>query len=146
VSTLRLINPEIEFLRYRRRMEIAGIIAALLFLGLLGRFVWLQLVQFDHYHALAENNRISLVPAPPSRGVIYDRQNMVLAHNYSAYTLEITPSKAGKLEETIDRLAEIVVIRPATANASGSCWRRARTSRASPSATCSPRKRRPASR
>ena len=110
MSTLRLINPEIEFLRYRRRMEIAGIIAALLFLGLLGRFVWLQLVQFDHYHALAENNRISLVPAPPSRGVIYDRQNMVLAHNYSAYTLEITPSKAGKLEETIDRLAEIVVI------------------------------------
>lgn len=110
MSTLRLINPEIEFLRYRRRMEIAGIIAALLFLGLLGRFVWLQLVQFDHYHALAENNRISLVPAPPSRGVIYDRQNMVLAHNYSAYTLEITPSKAGKLEETIDRLAEIVAI------------------------------------
>jgi len=112
VSTLRLINPEVEFLRYRRRMEIAGVGAALLFLVLFVRFVWLQLVQYDHYHALAENNRISLVPAPPSRGVIYDRQNMVLAHNYSAYTLEITPSEAGKLDDTIDRLAEIVAIEP----------------------------------
>ena len=112
MSTLRLINPEVEFLRYRRRMEIAGVGAAMLFLALFVRFVWLQLVQYDHYHALAENNRISLVPAPPSRGVIYDRQNMVLAHNFSAYTLEITPSEAGKLDDTIDRLAEIVAIEP----------------------------------
>jgi penicillin-binding protein 2 len=112
VSTLRLINPEVEFLRYRRRMEIAGIFAAVLFLALFVRFLWLQLVQYDHYHALAESNRISLVPAPPSRGVIYDRENMVLAQNFSAYTLEITPSKAGKLEETMDRLSEIVVIEP----------------------------------
>ena len=112
MSTLRLINPEVEFLRYRRRMEIAGGFAALLFLALFVRFVWLQLVQYEHYHALAENNRISLVPAPPSRGVIYDRDNMVLAHNFSAHTLEITPSKAGDLDDTINRLGEIVAITP----------------------------------
>ena len=109
---LRLINPQQEFLRYRRRMEIAGAIAALLFVGLFSRFVWLQVAQFEHYHALAENNRIALVPAPPSRGVIYDRNDIVLAHNYSASTLEITPSKAGKLDETIDRLSEVVTINP----------------------------------
>ncbi|MEW5787080.1 MAG: penicillin-binding protein 2 [Pseudomonadota bacterium] len=112
MSNLRLINPDVEFLRYRRRMEIAGVIAALLFLVLFSRFVWLQLVQYDHYHALAENNRISLVPAPPSRGVVYDRQNMVLAHNFAAYTLEITPAKAGRLEDTIERLAQVVTIEP----------------------------------
>ena len=110
MSGLRLINPEVEFLRYRRRMEIAGGIAALLFLVLFSRFFWLQVLQYDHYHALAENNRISLVPAPPSRGVIYDRQGQVLAQNFSAYTLEITPSKTGKLEETLDRLTEVVSI------------------------------------
>ncbi len=113
MSTLRLINPEVEFLRYRRRMEIAGVVAALMFLALFSRFVWLQLVQYDHYHALAENNRISLVPAPPSRGVIYDRENMVLAHNFSAHTLEITPSKLNaRLDEVIDRLGEVVAIEP----------------------------------
>ena len=106
----RLINPEEEFQRYRRRMEIAGIVAGIMLLGLFVRFIWLQVVQFDRYHALAENNRISLVPAPPSRGVVYDRMGTVLAHNYSAYTLEITPSKAGKLEEVIDQLAAIVTI------------------------------------
>ena len=110
MSGLRLINPEVEFLRYRRRVEIAGIVAALLFLVLFARFFWLQVIQYDHFHALAENNRIAMVPAPPSRGVIYDRQGLVLAQNFSAYTLEITPDKAGKLENTIDQLAAIVSI------------------------------------
>lgn len=109
---LRLINPEQEFQRYRRRLEVAGIVAALMFLALLARFFWLQVAQFQHYHALAENNRIALVPAPPARGVIYDRHDVVLAHNYSAYTLEIVPDKAGDLEETIERLGEIVAISP----------------------------------
>lgn len=106
----RLINPEEEFQRYRRRVEIAGVVVMLMFLGLFGRFVWLQVVQYDRYHALAENNRIALVPVPPSRGVLYDRMGTVLAHNYSAYTLEITPSKAGKLDELIDQLAQIVSV------------------------------------
>jgi len=110
VATLRLINPEQEFLRYRRRMEIAGGVAALMFVGLFARFAWLQVAQFDHYHALAENNRIALVPAPPARGVVYDRGNTVLAQNYAAYTLEITPDKVADLDQTLDRLAEIVRI------------------------------------
>ena len=110
MGTLRLINPELEFQRYRRRIEIAGVAAGLLFVVLFVRFIWLQLVEFDRYHALAENNRISLVPAPPSRGIIYDRANMVLAHNFSAHTLEITPSKAGDLEDTIQRLGQIIEI------------------------------------
>ena len=44
-----------------------------------------------HYNTLAEANRISIVPIPPNRGVIVDRNGVVLAHNYSAYTLEIMP-------------------------------------------------------
>jgi penicillin-binding protein 2 len=110
--SLRLVNPEAEFEGYRLRMQVAGAFAAVLFVVLFGRFTWLQTIQYERYHALAESNRISLVPAPPPRGVIYDRQNQVLAHNFSAHTLEITPSKAGKVDETIDRLAEIVAIEP----------------------------------
>jgi penicillin-binding protein 2 len=106
----RLINPEEEFRRYRQRMEIGAVVAGIMLLGLFVRFVWLQVVQFDRYHALAENNRIALVPAPPSRGVVYDRMGTVLAHNYSAYTLEVTPSKVGKLDELVDQLATIVTI------------------------------------
>ncbi len=106
----QLVNAEQEQRRFRFRLRFAGAVAGLLFTVLLGRFVWLQLFQYDRYHALAENNRITLTPSPPARGTIYDRGGQVLAHNYAALTLEITPDRAGRLEETIDRLAELVEI------------------------------------
>ncbi|MEK7875919.1 MAG: penicillin-binding protein 2, partial [Pseudomonadota bacterium] len=62
--------------------------------------------------ALAETNRISIVPIAPNRGVIVDRNGVVLAHNYSAYTLEITPGKVENLDALIDELATLVEIAP----------------------------------
>jgi penicillin-binding protein 2 len=112
VSQYRLINPDEEFFYYRRRLRFAGVVAGLLFLVLLGRFFWLQVLQYDHYQALAENNRIALVPAVPSRGAVLDRTGTVLAHNFSAHTLEITPSKTGGLEDTLARLGEIIRVDP----------------------------------
>jgi penicillin-binding protein 2 len=84
---------------------------------LLARFVYLQVVQHDTtIPRCAEDNRISIVPIVPNRGLILDRNGVVLAHNYSAYTLEITPSKAGNLDEgLIDELATLVEISRATA-------------------------------
>lgn len=106
----RLINPEEEFCRYRQRMEVASFAAGLLLLGLFARFVWLQVIEYERYQALAESNRIAVVPAPPSRGLVYDRFGAVLARNYAAYTLEITPSKAAPLETLLDELAGVVRI------------------------------------
>jgi len=110
VSHYRLINPDEEFQNYQRRLRFAGAFAGLLFLVLFGRFVWLQVVQYDRYQSLAENNRIALVPAVPSRGSILDRNGTVLAQNFSSHTLEITPSKTGGLEETLKNLAQIIPI------------------------------------
>ncbi|HRH81923.1 MAG TPA: penicillin-binding protein 2 [Thiobacillaceae bacterium] len=110
MKAFRLINPELEYLRYRQRARVAALVAAILLLVLFVRFFWLQVVQYDRYHALAENNRIALLPAPPARGVIYDRGGTVLAQNFSAYTLEVTPDKTGGLERTLDDLAGIVEI------------------------------------
>jgi penicillin-binding protein 2 len=110
---LKLPNTHEDFLRFHNRLRIAAVGAGLLFTVLFGRFLWLQAIQYDRYHALAESNRIALVPAVPARGAIYDRNGAVLAHNYSAYTLEITPDKTGGLEATIDRLATLVQIEPA---------------------------------
>ncbi|NWG86213.1 MAG: penicillin-binding protein 2 [Hydrogenophilaceae bacterium] len=109
-TSLRMVNPDEELRRYNFRIKVASGIVAAAFTVLFGRFIWLQLFEFDRYHALAESNRISLTPNVPARGIIYDRNGTVLAHNFAAYTLEITPSKTGKLEETISRLSEIVDI------------------------------------
>lgn len=77
------------------------------------RFVWLQVVRHSNYMAQADDNRISIVPTMPSRGIITDRNGVVLANNYSAYTLEVTPAKiGGKLSDVIEELAQIVDITP----------------------------------
>ncbi|MFN3594823.1 MAG: penicillin-binding protein 2 [Thiobacillaceae bacterium] len=113
MQVLRYITPEESFRQYRRRLEVAGLIALGLLLLLAGRFFWLQVVEFERYHTLAENNRIALVPAPPPRGAIYDRAGRALAQNYTAFTLEITPDKASDLDQLIRELAELVEITPA---------------------------------
>lgn len=108
-----LRNHQLEFTRFRQRVTIAAGFVAVLFLLLLARFFYVQVLEHERYHALAENNRITTLPTPPNRGLILDRNGVVLAHNYSAYTLEITPSKTGNLDATIDALARIVEITPA---------------------------------
>ena len=97
---------------FRTRLTVAGLIALGAFGTLVARFVWLQVVQREHYHTLAEANRISVLPVVPNRGLILDRNGEVLAANYSAYTLEITPSKVGNVERAIDELSQVVEVGP----------------------------------
>src|SRR4029434_5997488 len=91
-------------------LMIAGIVVVIAFGGLFGRFVYLQVVLHRHYQTLAESNRIAIVPIAPNRGVITDRNGVVLAQSFSAYTLEVTPSRVKNLDETIDELSKLVDI------------------------------------
>src|SRR5437762_13901515 len=97
---------------FRRRLGIAGFIVLAGFAGLFGRFFYLQVVQHRHYQTLAETNRIAIVPIAPNRGVVRDRNGVVLAQSYSAYTLEIQPARVKDLNQTIDALSEIVDVQP----------------------------------
>src|SRR5438046_3444851 len=97
---------------FRRRLGIAAFMVLIAFAGLFARFFYLQVVLHDHYQTLAETNRIAIVPIVPNRGVITDRNGVVLAQSYSAYTLEIQPSRVKNLDETIDALATIVDVQP----------------------------------
>ena len=105
-------SPDQEISRFRTRVMWAGLFVFVCFGLLVARFVWLQILRHDYYSTRAEENRISLVPIVPNRGLIVDRNGLVMARNYSAYTLEITPSKVRNLEETIDGLAGLIDIQP----------------------------------
>ncbi|WP_412478566.1 penicillin-binding protein 2 [Azonexus sp. IMCC34839] len=105
-------NPDADLDRFRFRTGFAAATVLVCFGILLARFIWLQVIQHDFYRTRAEDNRIALIPIVPNRGVITDRNGVVLARNYSAFTLEITPSQAGNLEETIDALTEVIDIQP----------------------------------
>ena len=111
-NRIELKNHQQEMFNFRLRLFI-GIGFVLLLLGvLLGRFFYLQVMRHAYYQTLAEKNRISIMPIVPNRGLILDRNGVVLAHNFSGYTLEITPSKVKDLQTTIDELAKIVDIEP----------------------------------
>jgi len=108
----RLKNTRSDDEQFELRLIVAYGFMILMFIVLVGRFVYLQVMQHDHYMTLAQNNRISLVPTLPNRGLIVDRNGVVLAQNYSAYTLEVTPSKTGGLDATVEALGKLVDITP----------------------------------
>jgi penicillin-binding protein 2 len=105
-------DSEFELHRLRIRLVFAIAFVLVLFGVVLGRFVWLQVYRYSEFHAQAEDNRIAVVPVPPSRGLIYDRNGVLLAENVSAYTLELAPRQIRNLERTIDELAQLIEIGP----------------------------------
>ena len=108
-----LRNVEAELARFRRRVLVASGVVLFAFFLLVVRLVWLQVVRHEDFEDQAESNRTAIVPIVPNRGLITDRNGIILATNYSAYTLEITPSKvASTLEETIEQLSAVVDIHP----------------------------------
>lgn len=109
---IELKNHQREIYYFRLRLAISLGFVLVLMTALLARFTYLQLIRHDYYHTMAENNRISVVPSVPNRGLILDRNGAVLAHNYSAFTLEITPGKVADLEATINALSEFIEIHP----------------------------------
>ena len=105
-------NSERELQQFQLRVGIAGIAMLIAFGILLGRFFILQVIQHDHYRSKAEDNRISIVPIPPNRGLIVDRNGVVVARNYSGYTLDIFPRRVKSVEATIEELSELIEITP----------------------------------
>ncbi|WP_087748105.1 MULTISPECIES: penicillin-binding protein 2 [unclassified Acidovorax] len=105
-----LRNVEAEASRFRTRVLVIGAVVFLAFCLIVARLLFLQVVRHEDLAAQAESNRTAIVPIVPNRGLILDRNGVVLATNYAAYTLEITPSRAGVLDETIDGLSKVVEI------------------------------------
>jgi penicillin-binding protein 2 len=108
-----LRNLEAELRGFRGRVLAASVVVLLCFGLLVARMVWLQVVQHDALDEQAEANRTAIVPIVPNRGLILDRNGIVLASNYSAYTLELTPSRLDRpVDQVVDELAKIVDISP----------------------------------
>ena len=107
-----LRNIELDRARFSRRAWVMAAVVLAAFATLLVRLAVLQWLRYEQYAEQAESNRTAIVPIVPNRGLIVDRNGVVLANNYSAYTLEITPSKVGDLDATIEALSTIVTIEP----------------------------------
>ncbi len=94
-----------------RRRALAGFLLTLVALALLaGRFAWLQVARHEEFRGRSEANRILARPLPPARGLIYDRNGVLLAENVAAFRLEVTPEQVADLPRMLRELAAVVSI------------------------------------
>jgi penicillin-binding protein 2 len=107
-----LRNVEADLSRFRARVLVASLVVLSAFSVLAARLVYLQVYRHDDLSEQAESNRTAVVPIVPNRGQILDRNGVVLATNYSAFTLEIMPSRVSSVDDTIAELEKVVDIQP----------------------------------
>ncbi|MFN7122461.1 MAG: penicillin-binding protein 2 [Hydrogenophaga sp.] len=107
-----LRNVEADLAQFRTRLLVIGLAVVFAFGLVAARMVYLQVLRHDDLLAQAESNRTAVLPVVPNRGQIVDRNGRVLATNYSAYTLEITPSRVLDMPATIAGLGELMEITP----------------------------------
>ncbi len=94
--------------RFKHRANVAGLICVLMVLGLFLRLAKLQIVDYAHFSDLSENNRVRLMALPPNRGLIFDRNGLILAENRPTFHLELIPEQIDDLDATLKGLSEIV--------------------------------------
>ncbi len=111
---LRQLTLKDHFLEYRlfsRRVISLLMFSGLLLLVLFSRLLYLQVIAHEHFTTLSEDNRVKLRAIAPSRGLIYDRNGIILAENLSSYRLEITAEQVNDIPATLAALEEIIHIR-----------------------------------
>jgi penicillin-binding protein 2 len=106
--TLKDIEKESSLIR--SRVFSAAAIVILLVLALIGRLFYLQVIQYDHFITLSKSNRVKVLPIPPIRGLIFSRDNVLVADNQPSYSLELIPEQIDNLDKTIDQLSRLIDI------------------------------------
>lgn len=95
---------------FSERAAVAVAIAALLMLIIIARLFYLQIISHEHFATLSDVNRINIVAVPPKRGLIYDRNGVLLAQNLPSFSLEIIPEQVDDMEATLKALRELIQI------------------------------------
>lgn len=95
---------------FRSRALIAAVIVLALLLTLMLRLINLQITGHQHFTTLSRDNRVKVEPLPPTRGLIFDRNGIILAQNLPTHTLEITPERVTDLDKTLAELGQIITI------------------------------------
>jgi penicillin-binding protein 2 len=102
-----------EYRLFANRAVLASFIVTALLLLLAFRLYVLQVVEHSHYATLSDDNRVRIQTLAPNRGLIYDRNGVVLAENVPNYQLEIIPEQVLDMANTLNQLGEFLELRPA---------------------------------
>jgi penicillin-binding protein 2 len=105
-----LKNPQWENHLFQRRVIVAALFSIALLAFVTIRLLYLQVVHHEHYTTLSRNNRVDIQPIAPTRGLIYDRNGVILAENQPTFSLEIVPERAGDMETTLSAIRELITV------------------------------------
>ncbi len=95
---------------YRRRLLAALVLILLAVAVLIGRMAKLQVLDHEHFTTLSEHNRVRLQPLTPTRGLIFDRNGVLLAENLPSHRLELVREQIEDLDATLEQLRTLVAI------------------------------------
>lgn len=109
---IRLKDHEKDARLIRKRALVGGAFFLVLTLVLIARMYYLQVIQYEYHSTLAENNRIHVQPIPPNRGLIYDRNGVIIADNRPSFSLSLTRERAGDWEQVLDVIVEVLQLTP----------------------------------
>ncbi len=105
-----LKNPSRERYLFNLRAVAVAVFSVLLMLALLSRMIFLQILQHEHFTTLSTNNRVSVQPLAPTRGLIYDRNGVVLAQNHPTYSLEIVQERVEDMDWTLAEIGRLIEV------------------------------------
>lgn len=95
---------------FTRRIYVLIFMVILATLSLVTRLAYLQIKDHALYTTLSNQNQLSLIPIEPNRGLIYDRNGVLLADNVPVYSLDVTPDHVPNLEQTVTNLKKIIAV------------------------------------
>lgn len=110
-ARIRLHDRQYELNIFRSRAVFAGVVCAFIMVLLVGRLIYLQVVNHELFSTLSLNNRLQLKAVAPTRGLIYDRNGIILAENRPMYLLEVTPEEVPDMKATLAALSEVINLR-----------------------------------
>ena len=109
---IRLKDHEKDARLVRGRVVVGAIVVVALICVLLARLYYLQVVQYDYHSTLSENNRVHVQPIPPTRGLIFDRNGVVIADNRPSFSLSMTRERSGDWQQVLDVIVEVLQLTP----------------------------------
>lgn len=105
-----LRNPQWENYLFRRRVIVAAVFSIALLAFVIMRLLYLQVINHEHYTTLSRNNRVDILPIAPTRGLIYDRNGVIVAENQPSFSLEIVPERVKDMEATLSAIRELISV------------------------------------
>jgi penicillin-binding protein 2 len=105
---IRLKDHEKDARLIRKRALVGALVFMLLTAALVARMYYLQVVQYEYHSTLSENNRVHVQPIPPTRGLIFDRNGVIVADNRPSFSLTLTRERAGDWAHVLDVIVEVL--------------------------------------